>query len=267
MENKLTKLYLLVTFATLLVFKVSFADTLKEAINNTDRTGAFIERDTYRNPNETLKFFGIKENMTIIELWPATGWYSEILEPYLANKGNFMGADFDPNFASWMPKVIKRSEESRAKSKILSNMKMIKLYIDDKPLETKDSVDMVLTFRNLHNWLKADLLMDVFKKSYDVLKPGGIFGVVEHRALPNTSIEDMNKSGYVTEKLAIEYAERAGFVLVAKSEINSNPKDTKIYPKGVWTLPPTLRLGDQDRERYLQIGESDRMTLKFIKEK
>ena len=146
-------------------------------------------------------------------------------------------------------------------------MKMIKLYIDDKPLETKDSVDMVLTFRNLHNWLKADLLMDVFKKSYDVLKPGGIFGVVEHRALPNTSIEEMNKSGYVTEKLAIGYAERAGFVLVAKSEINSNPKDTKIYPKGVWTLPPTLRLGDQDRERYLQIGESDRMTLKFIKEK
>ena len=144
-------------------------------------------------------------------------------------------------------------------------MKMITLYIDDWPLEKNDSVDMVLTFRNLHNWLKAGLLMDVFYKAYNVLKPGGIFGVVEHRALPNTSIADMNKSGYVTEKLAIEYAEKAGFVLVAKSQINSNPKDTKIYPKGVWTLPPTLRLGEEDKEKYIAIGESDRMTLKFMK--
>ena len=144
-------------------------------------------------------------------------------------------------------------------------MKMITLYIDDTPLANDESVDMVLTFRNLHNWLKAELLMGVFKKSYDVLKPGGIFGVVEHRALPNTSINDMNRSGYVTEKLAIEYAKKAGFVLVAKSEINSNSKDTKIHPKGVWTLPPTLRLGDEDREKYIEIGESDRMTLKFMK--
>ena len=124
---------------------------------------------------------------------------------------------------------------------------------------------MVLTFRNLHNWLKAGLLMDVFNKSYAVLKPGGIFGVVEHRALPGTSIEDMNKSGYVTEKLAIEYAEKAGFVLIATSEINANPKDGTIHPKGVWTLPPSLRLGDEDKEKYIAIGESDRMTLKFIK--
>ena len=125
---------------------------------------------------------------------------------------------------------------------------MITLFIDEKPLYDKESVDMVLTFRNLHNWLKAGLLMDVFNKSYAVLKPGGIFGVVEHRALPGTSIEDMNKSGYVTEKLAIEYAEKAGFVLIATSEINANPKDGTIHPKGVWTLPPSLRLGDEDKE-------------------
>ena len=142
---------------------------------------------------------------------------------------------------------------------------MITLFIDEKPLYDKESVDMVLTFRNLHNWLKAELLMDVFNKSYAVLKPGGIFGIVEHRALPGTSIEDMNKSGYVTEKLAIEYAENAGFVLIATSEINANPKDGTIHPKGVWTLPPSLRLGDEDKEKYLAIGESDRMTLKFIK--
>ena len=143
-------------------------------------------------------------------------------------------------------------------------MKVITLSLDNKPLGEKNSVDMVLTFRNLHNWLKAELLMDVFNKSFDVLKPGGIFGVVEHRALPNTSIEDMNTSGYVTEKLAIEYATQAGFVLVEKSEMNANPKDSTIHPKGVWTLPPSLRLGDEDREKYIAIGESDRMTLKFM---
>ena len=260
-------LFLLILFTILVTVKITFANSLDEAINNLDRTPAFSERDIYRHPKETLTFFGIKDDMSVIELWPSRGWYSEILEPFLSSKGTFMAADFDPNYASWTPGVIKRNAEARAKSKILSNMKMITLYIDDRPLERKESVDMVLTFRNLHNWLKAGLLMDVFKKSYDVLKPGGIFGVVEHRAFSDTSIEDMNKSGYVTEKLAIEYAERAGFVFVNSSEINSNSKDTKIYPRGVWTLPPTLRLGEEDRDKYIQIGESDRMTLKFIKAK
>ena len=260
-------LFLLILFTILVTVKITFANSLDEAINNLDRTPAFSARDIYRHPKETLAFFGIKDDMSVIELWPSRGWYSEILEPFLSSKGTFMAADFDPNYASWTPGVIKRNAEARAKSKILSNMKMITLYIDDRPLERKESVDMVLTFRNLHNWLKAGLLMDVFKKSYDVLKPGGIFGVVEHRAFSDTSIEDMNKSGYVTEKLAIEYAERAGFVFVNSSEINSNSKDTKIYPRGVWTLPPTLRLGEEDRDKYIQIGESDRMTLKFIKAK
>ena len=260
-------LFLLILFTVLVTVKITFANSLDEAINNLDRTPAFSARDIYRHPKETLAFFGIKDDMSVIELWPSRGWYSEILEPFLSSKGTFMAADFDPNYASWTPGVIKRNAEARAKSKILSNMKMITLYIHDRPLERKESVDMVLTFRNLHNWLKAGLLMDVFKKSYDVLKPGGIFGVVEHRAFSDTSIEDMNKSGYVTEKLAIEYAERAGFVFVNSSEINSNSKDTKIYPRGVWTLPPTLRLGEEDRDKYIQIGESDRMTLKFIKAK
>ena len=260
-------LFLLILFMISIITKVTFADSLDEAINNSDRTPLFAERDIYRNPKETLQFFGIKNDMSVIELWPSRGWYSEILEPYLSSEGKFLAADFDPNYASWTPKVIKRNTENRAKSKLLSNMKMITLYIDDTPLERKESVDMVLTFRNLHNWLKAGLLMDFFRKSYDVLKPGGIFGVVEHRAIPGTSVEDMNKSGYVTEELAIEYAERAGFVFIGSSEINSNPKDTKLHPKGVWTLPPTLRLGEEDREKYIEIGESDRMTLKFIKAK
>ena len=258
---------LLVVFSfIILMFTNSiFANPLDAAISNSDRTADYVKRDQYRHPKETLTFFGIKPSMSVIELWPSRGWYSEILEPFLRNEGTFFAADFDPNYAAWTPKAIKRNADNRAKSKILSDMKMITLFIDEKPLYDKESVDMVLTFRNLHNWLKAGLLMDVFNKSYAVLKPGGIFGVVEHRALPGTSIEDMNKSGYVTEKLAIEYAEKAGFVLIATSEINANPKDGTIHPKGVWTLPPSLRLGDEDKEKYIAIGESDRMTLKFIK--
>tara|TARA_B100000686_G_scaffold344611_1_gene427578 strand:- start:10521 stop:11312 length:792 start_codon:yes stop_codon:yes gene_type:complete len=261
------KLFITLSFIILMFTNPVLANSLDLAISSSDRNQEYMKRDQYRNPKETLSFFGIQPNMSVIELWPSRGWYSEILEPFLENEGTFLAADFDPNYGSWTPKAIKRNADNRAKSKILSEMKMITLFIDEKPLYDRESVDMVLTFRNLHNWLKAGLLMDVFNKSYNVLKPGGIFGVVEHRALPGTSIEDMNKSGYVTEKLAIEYAEKAGFVLLAKSEINSNPKDGTIHPKGVWTLPPTLRLGDENREKYIEIGESDRMTLKFMKPK
>ena len=259
------KLSIALSFLILFFVNPAFTNSLGDAISNPDRTPEYMTRDKYRHPKETLTFFGIEPTMSVIELWPSRGWYSEILEPFLKNEGTFMAADFDPNYAAWTPKVIKRNAANRAKSKTLSDMKMITLFKDEKPLYDRESVDMVLTFRNLHNWLKAGLLMDVFNKSFAVLKPGGIFGVVEHRALPDASIEDMNKSGYVTEKLAIEYAEKAGFVLIATSEINANPKDGTIHPKGVWTLPPSLRLGDENREEYIAIGESDRMTLKFIK--
>jgi predicted methyltransferase len=131
-------------------------------------------------------------------------------------------------------------------------------------LAEPNSVDAVLTFRNLHNWLGSDMDL-IFSNSYKALRPGGIFGVVEHRAKPGTSIEAMKKSGYVSEEHAIEIAEKNGFKLVAKSEINANPKDSTNYPGGVWTLPPNLRLKDVDREKYLEIGESDRMTLLFKK--
>ena len=235
------------------------------AISSSDRTPEYMDRDQFRHPKETLIFMGISSDMNVVELWPSRGWYSEILAPFLKEEGNYLGAGLDPNYSSWAKRVIKRNADRRAQNEIFSSMQMTTLFIDETPITNKNSVDMVLTFRNLHNWLKAERLMDVFNKSYAVLKPGGIFGVVEHRAIPGTSIEDMNKSGYVTEKLAIEYAEKAGFVLIATSEINANPKDGTIHPKGVWTLPPTLRLGDEDKEKYLAIGESDRMTLKFIK--
>jgi predicted methyltransferase len=127
------------------------------------------------------------------------------------------------------------------------------------------SADLVLTFRNVHNWMASGTLDRVFAGMYRALKPGGTLGVVEHRAAPGTRLEQMVKTGYVTEAFVIAAAEKAGFTLAEKSEINANPKDTKDYPEGVWTLPPQLKLGDQDRAKYLAIGESDRMTLKFSK--
>ena len=132
-------------------------------------------------------------------------------------------------------------------------------------LTSDNSVDMVLTFRNLHNWLKSGYLENVFQVSFNALKKGGIFGVVEHRAPETFDVAKMNASGYVTESLAIKLATEVGFILVDKSEINANKKDKKNYPKGVWTLPPTLKLQDKNKDKYLKIGESDRMTLKFIK--
>ena len=259
------KLFIFFSFIFLIYSKSIFADALDISIESMDRSPDYMERDQYRHPKDTLNFFGIKANMSVIELWPSRGWYSEILEPFLGVEGEFVGAGFDPNYASWTPKAIKRNAKLRANSKTLSAMKMTILSLDNIPLAEKESIDMVLTFRNLHNWLKAEILMDVFNKSYDVLKPGGIFGVVEHRALPNSSIDNMKKSGYVTEKLAIEYAQNAGFILIAKSEINANSKDGTLHPKGVWTLPPTLRMGEADKDKYIAIGESDRMTLKFRK--
>jgi len=263
----MNKLFIALSFLILMFTNSIFANSLDAAISSTDRTIEYMERDQYRHPKETLSFFGIKPNMNVVELWPSRGWYSEILAPFLKKEGNYLGAGLDPNYSSWAKRVIKRNADRRAQNKIFSSMKMTTLAIDETPITKINSIDMVLTFRNLHNWLKADRLMDVFIKSYNILKPGGIFGVVEHRALPGSSIKDMNKSGYVTEKLAIEFAEKAGFVYVASSEINANPNDSTIHPNGVWTLPPTLKLGDEDKEKYISIGESDRMTLKFIKPK
>ena len=151
------KIFLL--FMILIFTQVSsaFAMTLEEAIESPLRTEEYKLRDQYRHPGDTLKFFGIQSNMAVIELWPSRGWYSEILEPFLSAEGKFMGADFDPNYASWTPKAIKRNANLRAKSKTLSRMKMTTLALDDTPLAEKESVDMVLTFRNLHNWLGRNI--------------------------------------------------------------------------------------------------------------
>ena len=227
--------------------------SLKESIESQDRTPQFTTRDIYRHPYETLTFFNIQPDMTVVELNPGGGWYTEILANYIHYPGTLIAAQ-----GSYYMDGFKKKMDS---DPMFGRVEIVSLSSN---LAEPNSVDAIVTFRNLHNWLGPQM-DSIFKSSLVALKPGGIFGVVEHRANPGTSLKAMKSSGYVTEAHAIEVALNNGFELVAKSEINANPKDTKDHPKGVWTLPPRLRLDDVDREKYQSIGESDRMTLLFRK--
>ena len=240
----------------------SWSHSLEAAIASDARSPKNVERDKYRNPYETLSFFQIKPYMKVVELSPGGGWYTEILANYLDDPGVLIAAHFDRD----SKRAYFKNSRANFEKKVIENSMYDNVYIVNlsSNLAEAESVDAVLTFRNLHNWLGPQMDL-IFSNSYKALKPGGIFGVVEHRAEPGTSIEDMKKSGYVTEEYAIKAAEKHGFRLVAKSEINANPKDTKDHPRGVWTLPPSLRLKDIDRDKYIEIGESDRMTLLFKK--
>ena len=254
-------LLLSISFLALSFLPNTFAHDLKGAIASEDRTPKNVVRDVYRHPYETLDFFGIKQDMTVIELSPGGGWYTEILANYIHYPGTLIAAHFNPDAGGYYKRGRANFEKKMNSSPMYGRVEIVNI---DSTLAEPNSVDAVLTFRNLHNWL-GPLLDTIFSNSYKALKPGGIFGVVEHRADEGTTLETMKKSGYVTEKHAIEMAKKHGFELVSKSEVNSNPKDIKNYPKGVWTLPPNLRMKDADRQKYLEIGESDRMTLLFRK--
>jgi predicted methyltransferase len=219
-------------------------------------------RDKFRNPAQTLAFFGVKPDSTVVEIWPGGGWYTEILAPLVREKGLYVAA-----FPATSTRGLENFTKKMASSPTHYDRVSISLFgVPDKlNIRPEGGADVVLTFRNVHNWIRDDLTDRFFKSFYDALKPGGVLGVVEHRAKPGTTLERSMKSGYMTEAYVIERATAAGFKLDAKSEINANPKDTKDYPKGVWTLPPVLTEGMVDREKYLAIGESDRMTLRFVK--
>ena len=243
---------------------------LGDAVASTSRGITNAMRDAYRNPQHTLAFFGITPGQTVIEVWPGAGWYTEILAPLLRDEGKLIAAHFDPESdvaffrRSRADFAAKLAEDPQWYDKVeLSTLN----YDPQLPLAEPGSADRVLTFRNVHNWLAAgdDKAAQVFDKFYAALKPGGMLGVVEHQARAGTSLEDMIKTGYVTQAKVRELAEAAGFEMISISPVNQNVQDTKDHPEGVWTLPPTLRLGDKDRARYLAIGESDRMTLLFIK--
>lgn len=260
--------FLLFLALGLLTATTALADPLMEAVQSDKRTPAFAARDQYRHPYETLQFFAVEPDMAVVEIWPAGGWYTEILAPLLKDNGVYYAAHFASNteLDYYRQSLEGFREKLAASPDIYSAVKQIEFDPAGALLSIPDgTADRVLTFRNVHNWLRNDAEQTAFELFYKALKPGGILGVVEHRAAPGIEREAMLKSGYMDEETVIALATQAGFVLDARSQINANPKDTKDYADGVWTLPPALRLGEKDRDKYLAIGESDRMTLRFIK--
>jgi len=245
------------------------AAQLKSVIAGQHRTEKYVARDRYRHPFETLMFFGIKPDMTVVEIWPGGGWYTEILAPFLKDKGKYYAAHRNRETKDKrILRFIRRYDEKLAADPELYGAVIVtQLSRKKTDIAPPGSADMVLTFRNVHNWMKFGFSDVIFAAMYKALKPGGILGIVEHRADPDDFPDPQTLSGYVQEEQITEMAEAAGFKFVAKSEINANPKDTHDHPKGVWTLPPSFRLKDKDRQKYIAIGESDRMTMKFVKPK
>jgi len=256
--------------ASILASSVSMANeqaspALAKAISGEHRSDKNKMRDIYRHPQATLDFFGFKSNMTVVEITPGGGWYTEILAPALKGTGRLIGAHYpDTNEDNYYSRSRKALVKKLASNKVFSEVELSNFIpMKQSKLAPANSADMVLTFRNLHNW-GDEGVKQVFADAYNALKTGGILGVVEHR-LPKGAIEsDMNR-GYVSVEQTIAQAKAAGFTLAASSEVNANAKDKASYKKGVWTLPPVLRLGENDKDMYLAIGESDRMTLKFVK--
>lgn len=245
--------------------------SLEQAVNNNPaRSADNLSRDRHRHPIETLQFFEVEPHMTVVEIWPGGGWYTEILAPYLKENGKLYAAHF-PQSETREYYVNSRQSfvERVANDPAFSAITITEFApLEDSSIAPAGSADRVLTFRNLHNWYMnggEEGVEAAFASFYKALKPGGILGVVDHRLPESRPNTHMDSSGYMKESLAIAAAQAAGFEFVDSSEVNANPDDTADHPRGVWTLPPTLGLGEQDRERYQGIGESDRFTLKFKK--
>ena len=238
-------------------------DAIAAAVAAPTRTAANVARDQYRHPAETLAFFGVKPGDTVVELWPGGGWYTEILAPLTKAGGGTLYAA-----APWERGLNRIKEKQAADTATYGAVKLAEFPATGAGAKVPDgSADVVLTFRNVHNWRfgGTDKAADAFKQIFAMLKPGGTLGVVEHRLAESDDSAKEEKSGYMKKSSIVAFAEAAGFKLAGESEINANPKDSKDYPKGVWTLPPNLTEGETDRAKYVAIGESDRMTLKFVK--
>jgi predicted methyltransferase len=242
---------------------------LAAAVAAPTRSEANRARDKYRHPAETLAFFGIKPTDTVVELWPGGGWYTEILAPYLSAKGRLVAAAPAGRATEGLAKRLDANPTHYGKVE-RANFPSV---LGGTPV-APGTADAVLTFRNVHNWRmgymqaeKTDYSEAAFKEIYAMLKPGGVLGIEDHRLPESASAERERASGYIKVSTVRRLAEAAGFRFVGASEVNANPKDTADWPDGVWTLPPTLAKGDADREKYVAIGESDRMTLKFMKPK
>jgi len=248
---------------------VTAADPFDAILAGSHRSDDNKARDAYRHPRETLAFFGLHPSMTVIEITPGGGWYTEILAPYLRDAGKLVAAIWDtsaPDAAEYYKKANQAlADKFTANAATFDQVELRSFDTKAPSFGEANSADAVVTFRNVHNWTMAGKDGDYFNAFFAVLKPGGVLGVVEHRANPGTTLEATKESGYLTEDYVIGLATAAGFVLEEKSEANANPKDTKDHPEGVWTLPPSFALKEVDREKYAAIGESDRMTLRFRK--
>ena len=249
------------------------ASLLDAAIAGEHRTPEEKARDVWRHPRETLTFFGVESGMTVVEVWPGGGWYTKILAPYLKKGGGvYYAAHRDPASSARAAEAVQKFKDAYADKSLYGDIN-VSVLGEGFDIAPEGSADVVLTFRNVHNWTSAGQAEINFKAFYRALKPGGVLGVVEHRA--NEGAAEDPDSGYVRESTVKALAEAAGFAFVGSSEINANPKDTKDHPFGVWTLPPVRRSSASqgqedpsfDRAKYDAIGESDRMTLKFVKPK
>lgn len=243
---------------------------LAAVIAGAQRSDANRARDAARHPAETLRFFGLMPTQTVIEIAPGAGWYTEILAPYLHDAGRLYAAHYAADAAEeGRRRARARFEAKLAQSPAIYGRVLLGTLPRDgrgfTDIAPPGGADLVLTFRNVHNWIEDGHLDATLRAFHAVLKPGGVLGVEEHRAAPGTPMAQVIASGYVPEALVIERAQAAGFSLAGRSEINANPRDTKDHAHGVWSLPPTLRGGELDRARFMAIGESDRMTLKFTK--
>lgn len=242
-------------------------EALRAAVDGPKRSPANRARDGARHPLETLAFFGIRPDATVIEIAPGGGWYTEILAPYLHDHGRLYAAHEPAGGTPGQQRARaafrdKLAREPKVYGRVVLGTLPTAAFTDIRP---PGGADAVLTFRNIHNWIEDGHFDESLRAFFDVLKPGGVLGVEEHRAAPGIPLGRVIASGYVPQDLVIERAKAAGFEFAGSSEVNANPRDTKDHANGVWSLPPTLRGGEVDRAKYLAIGESDRMTLKFVK--
>ena len=237
--------------------------SLEAAIGASHRSEESRARDDQRHPAETLAFFGLEPTMSVVEMGPGGGWYTEILAPVLQGQGKLTVAVADPETSEYTQRLHARFEQD---PEVFEAVEQVVFEPPEKlSLGAAGSADMVLTFRSTHGWINRNVAADVYRAMFTVLKPGGVLGVVQHRADEGADAAATAEAGYVPEATVIELATAAGFVLEERSEINANPRDDHDHPEGVWTLPPVLRLGDTDRDQWSAIGESDRMTLRFRK--
>jgi predicted methyltransferase len=265
------------TFATFLALALgvyapsSAADlTLDSAVGNPARSEKLVGRDKARHPLEELAFFGVTPQSTVVEIWPGGGYWTEILAPFLHDHGGYYVA-LQGKGGSEAADAEADKLNALLRSKIEADMATYGKItptvfgVAQGEIAPPGSADFVLSFRNLHNWMKDGFAPEAFAAFYQALKPGGVLGLEEHRGQRDTAQDPKAEDGYVRQDYAIALAEKAGFEFAGSSEINANLKDTANWPKGVWTLPPTLRLGDQDRAKYEAIGEADNFVLRFRK--